>query len=70
MFRVLEKAGERMAVHSTGDLEYMQRRGWRPVDLDPPKPAPTSEVSDVTSEVSGVTSETPRAKRKYTKRTK
>ena len=40
MFRVLEKDGKRMPVYSRDDLEYMQRRGWSPVTLEPPRPSP------------------------------
>lgn len=31
MFQLIEKAGERKAVYSKDDLEYMLRRGWSPV---------------------------------------
>lgn len=30
-FQLIEKAGERKAVYSKGDFEYMLRRGWTPV---------------------------------------
>lgn len=29
MFAILEKNGERKAVHSQRDLEYLMTRGWR-----------------------------------------
>jgi len=57
MFQLIEKQGERKAVHSKSDLEYMQRRGWQPVSVAPVaevQPAPVVE----------------RVKRKYTKRAK
>jgi hypothetical protein len=34
MFAVIEKNGERKAVHSNGDLAYMVARGWKPVDIE------------------------------------
>lgn len=54
MFQVIEKGGERKAVYSKGDLDYMIGRGWRPVSVDP-TPAPPPD---------------PRVKRKYTRRAK
>lgn len=44
MFQLIEKDGQRKAVHSKSDLEYMTRRGWKPVVpqvaaiLRPPEP--------------------------------
>jgi hypothetical protein len=35
MFAILEKNGERRAVHSVGDLSYMLARGWQ--KIEPPK---------------------------------
>jgi hypothetical protein len=58
MFRVIEKGGERRAVYSRGDLEYMQARGWRAVSLAPV--APVAERVEPE----------PRLKRRYTKRAK
>lgn len=56
MFQVLEKAGERKAVHSKDDLDYMLRRGWSKV-VPPANDAPPV-----------VTVEAVRVKRKYTRR--
>lgn len=33
MFQLIEKDGQRKAVYSKSDLEYMTRRGWKPVVL-------------------------------------
>jgi len=30
MFQVLERDGQLMPVYSKSDLEYMQRKGWKP----------------------------------------
>ena len=30
MFQVLERDGQLMPVYSVADLEYMQRKGWKP----------------------------------------
>ena len=44
--QVIERNGQLMAVYSKSDLEYMQRRGWRPhvpqvaALLKAPEPAP------------------------------
>ena len=31
--QVIERDGQLMAVYSRADLEYMQRRGWKPREL-------------------------------------
>lgn len=41
MFAVVEKAGEKKAVHSASDLKYMQDRGWARVEDKPAEPNKT-----------------------------
>ena len=47
MFQLIEKNGERKAVYSKADLEYMLLRGWRkyvpPVDMVEPIPEPIKQ---------------------------
>jgi hypothetical protein len=59
MFQVLEKDGRLQPVHSKGDLEYMQRRGWRAVETVPP----VAQTAEPRVEVIA-----PAPKRKYTRR--
>ena len=59
MFQLIERQGERKAVYSKSDLDYMVRRGWKPVVLPvaalfQPKPEPVAPVE--------------RVKRKYTRK--
>lgn len=56
MFQLIEKNGERKAVYSKGDLEYMLRRGWAPV------------VQKVAAVLKPPVQAEERTKRKYTKR--
>lgn len=56
MFQVIERFGERKAVYSKSDLEYMLRRGWRKV------------ATDTVTPDEPVTEEVPRVKRKYSRR--
>lgn len=56
MFQVIERFGERKAVYSKSDLEYMLRRGWRKV------------ATDNTSAPVEIAAEHPKPKRKYTRR--
>lgn len=60
MFQVIEKGGERKAVYSAGDLDYMLRRGWRKVATDhvAAHPVANDPVAD----------HEPKPKRKYTRR--
>jgi hypothetical protein len=58
VFQLIEKAGERKAVHSKSDLEYMLRRGWHPIKADEPRVQPTDPEP-----------EQPRVKRKYVRKT-
>ena len=53
MFQLIEKDGERKAVYSKSDLEYMTRRGWKPV----------------VQQVAAILKPVERPKRKYTRKT-
>jgi hypothetical protein len=61
MFQVLEKDGKLQPVHSRGDLEYMQRRGW--------SVRPEVAVARLVQPVAQVAPDA-LPKRKYTKRAK
>lgn len=62
MFQVLEKDGRLQPVHSKGDLEYMQRRGWRAVETAPPVAQAAFDVGQRVEVIA------PAPKRKYTRR--
>ena len=66
MFQLIERDGQRMGVHSKSDLDYMIRRGWKPVAqqvaaiLKPAQVAQVAQADDVQ----------PRQKRKYVRKAK
>ena len=63
MFQLIELDGQRMGVHSKSDLDYMIRRGWKPVAQQVAailKPAQVAQADDVQ----------PRQKRKYVRKAK
>ena len=60
MFQVLERDGQLMPVYSKSDLEYMQRRGWKPRAL---------QVAALLKPAESVEDQKP-AKRKYTRKAK
>ena len=63
MFQLIERDGQRMGVHSKSDLDYMIRRGWKPVAQQVAailKPAQVAQADDVQ----------PRQKRKYVRKAK
>lgn len=61
MFQLIERAGERKAVYSKSDLEYMIRRGWKPVVL------PVAALLKPKPEVTPI-EPVERVKRKYTRK--
>lgn len=63
MFQLIERQGERKAVHSQSDLDYMRARGWQPVVQRPP-----GEVEQAQPLAQPLAQ--PRVKRKYTRKAK